>query len=198
MDFRAHLKKQLGFLERSCSSYDEGFMDEAIRIATIIRVLVHNTKSSTSLLKHLKATTINLTSSTIEPPPGAHLFIGLGMMSMNQQNGSKYEPALDTFPSNHYQVPVSKWWSQVVMIPKPRIKITRKSLVLSAANKDGGAHVDKKLNKEYEELSKEGAAGYFGYGDSSPLEPTKDVHLVSLRQLGWELLNSPELLELID
>jgi hypothetical protein len=51
MDFRAHLKRQLGYLERSCASYDSGYKDEAIRIATIIRVLMHNTGATTSLLK---------------------------------------------------------------------------------------------------------------------------------------------------
>ena len=39
VNFKEHLKRQLGFLERSCVSYDEGFHDEAIRIATLIKSL---------------------------------------------------------------------------------------------------------------------------------------------------------------
>src|SRR5258708_9428366 len=61
--FRQHLTKQLGFLARSCKSYDEGHIDEGIRIATVIRVLVHDTKNCVSLLKHLGATNINLAST---------------------------------------------------------------------------------------------------------------------------------------
>ena len=59
VDFKAHLAKQLRFLERSCKSYDAGFTDEAVRIATVIRVIIHQTGTSTPLLKHLGATTIN-------------------------------------------------------------------------------------------------------------------------------------------
>lgn len=64
MPFRNHLSKQLGFLGRSCEAYDAGYIDEAVRIATVIRVLVHDTNRSNSLLKHLGATTINLLSTT--------------------------------------------------------------------------------------------------------------------------------------
>ena len=52
-DFPTHLGRQLQFLHQSCASYDGGFFDEAIRMATVMRVLLHDTKHSTSLLKHL-------------------------------------------------------------------------------------------------------------------------------------------------
>jgi hypothetical protein len=64
-DFSKQLVRQLGFLQRSCADYDEGHTDESVRIATIIRVLIHDTRNSTSLLKHLSALSINL-SSTVE------------------------------------------------------------------------------------------------------------------------------------
>jgi hypothetical protein len=80
VDFKGHLTKQLGFLERSCQSYDAGISDEAIRIATVIRVIIHHTGASTSLLKHLGATTINLLSTTFEPSAQTVSFVGMGMM----------------------------------------------------------------------------------------------------------------------
>ena len=58
-----HLQKQLGFIERSCASFDAGFYDEAIRIAVSIRILLHDTKSSTSLLTLLGAKGITLRST---------------------------------------------------------------------------------------------------------------------------------------
>ena len=51
-----HLTEQIGFLLRSAESYDNGFTDEAKRLAVTIRVLVHDTGKSTSLLKQLKLT----------------------------------------------------------------------------------------------------------------------------------------------
>lgn len=42
------------------------------------------------------------------------------------------------------QIPVADWWEQVVYVSGNRIKASRRDLVLAAADKDGGAHVDKK------------------------------------------------------
>ena len=195
-DFRQHLKRQLGFLERSCASYDAGHKDEAIRIATIIRVLVHNTKASTSLLKHLNATTINLLSTTTEPSPQTVSFVGLGMMRVGGGK-SEYFPQLGDGPPINQPVPMSKWWDQVVMVLNGQ-RISRRDIVLAAANKDGGAHVDSKLSAEYEALAKYGAVGTFVYQTQGQRveAPIQDAHLVSLRQLGYELLHSPELLKL--
>jgi hypothetical protein len=61
---------------------------------------------------------------------------------------------------------------------------------------DGGTHVDNKLTPEYFALAKDGAAGTFVYSfDNQKVEELiTNAHLVSLRQIGYELLNSPELL----
>ena len=80
-----------------------------------------------------------------------------------------------------------------------RQRITRKDIVLAAANKDGGAHVDANLTDEYKALTKDGAVGCFVYETlGNRLEaPIRDAHLVSLRQIGCELLHSPELTKLV-
>lgn len=48
-----HLKEQIFFLQASSSSYDRGFMSEAKRLAVVIRVLVHDTPKSQSLLSQM-------------------------------------------------------------------------------------------------------------------------------------------------
>jgi len=58
MDFRKQLARQLQFLTHSCDLYDQEFLDEAIRIATIARVLLHHTydpvrnRGSIALIRH--------------------------------------------------------------------------------------------------------------------------------------------------
>ena len=47
------LRRQLTFLRNSAASYDGGYPEEALRIGVVIRVLLHDTKYSTSLLKQL-------------------------------------------------------------------------------------------------------------------------------------------------
>ena len=52
-ELRDHLCEQLHFLRASAASYDNGAEGEAKRLATTIRVLVHDTKKSKSLLLQL-------------------------------------------------------------------------------------------------------------------------------------------------
>lgn len=93
-------------------------------------------------------------------------------------------------------LPISEWWGQVVYIAGA-VRATRKSLVLAAANKDGGAHVDSALSKEYQVLMNTGEMGWFHYqAEDGPFRPIMDSHLMYLRQMGFELLNSPQLLDL--
>ncbi len=67
---------------RSCAAYDQGHIDEAVRIATLIRVLIHDTRNSISLLKHLDALGINLSStvSTMDRTRAVFLF-GMGRVA---------------------------------------------------------------------------------------------------------------------
>src|ERR1035437_4448378 len=52
-DFAAQLRRQIGFLERSCVTYDSGHHEEAVRIAVSLRVLFRDTPKSVSLRTHL-------------------------------------------------------------------------------------------------------------------------------------------------
>ena len=51
--FTDKLKEQLQFIKRSCDAYDQGAENEALRIATSLRVIFHNTTQSVSLMAHL-------------------------------------------------------------------------------------------------------------------------------------------------
>lgn len=195
-DFKAHLIRQLGFLWRSCDAYDRGHIDEAVRIATVIRVLIHDTPASTSLLNHLDAPHILLSSSVVTDPDIEPVFMsGMGRLTITSRETTR---RANTDPSTlQIQLTVPQWWNQVVYI-YGKIHATRKSLVLGAANKDGGAHVDAKLNKEYEALMLTGERGWFRYSPTSDhrFQPVMNEHFLYIRQMGFELMNSPELLAL--
>ena len=196
MEFKEYLEQQLGFLRRSCDSYDAGHTDEAIRIATTIRVLIHNTKSSTSLLKHLGALDIKLSSTVIgDHHSNSVMFMGMGRLSIVVGGSTTWKAA--TVPDAiKTQLPVSDWWNQVVYI-LGKTRASRKDLILAAANKDGGAHIDANLTTEYESLMTTGQRGFFHYtptNDMHNFQPVMDAHLVYLRQMGFEILSSPQLL----
>ena len=197
--FRIHLRQQLGFLQSSCRSYDMGFHDEAIRIATVIRVLIYDSARSISLLRNLNATNINLFTTYWEPPEKEYGYEIGYMFSMGVIGGGRragYRPNLEDFSSSSKTFPVDKWWNQIVFILNPKVKLSRKDIVLAAVNKDGGAHVDDNLTPEYEALMKEvWGTIIIRKGDETYKQPVENMHLVAIRTMGNELLKSPELLE---
>ncbi len=195
MDYRAHLVKQLGFLWRSCAAYDQGHTDEAIRIATVIRVVLHDTRRATSLLKHLDALNITLSTSVSTMDRSGTVFLfGMGRGTANA-SGMTWKANTDCTGIVR-QLSIEDWWNQVVFI-SGSTQATRKSLVLTAADRDGGAHVDSKLSAEYEALMTTGERGWFHYpGEDGAFRPIMDSHLMYIRQMGFELLNSPDLLDL--
>jgi hypothetical protein len=191
-DFKIQLQRQLGFLSRSAESYDSGYHDEAVRLATTIRVLLHDTRQSTSLLSHLKVkSSIKLLTTVSTPPlePGLFLFDGLTTMSLRG-----IEPSMSDFGEF---VSADAWWDQVVIVTGPKAWINRRLLVLGAANKDGGAHVDARLDQEYQQLldGMWAVAGRDARVETSI--PLTDHHFIAIRQLVHELLNSPDLIALV-
>jgi hypothetical protein len=205
VDFKAALGRQLGFLSRSCQSFDAGFHDEAIRIAQCLRVLMHNTKMQRSILAHMGAKNIMLTSTCLDiasklADPNSlafgsrpRMFNGMGRVSIGP-DGSQYFPKLGG-GMFRYDLPVENWWLQTVFILDPDTWVSRKNVVLSAADKDGGAHVDSTLTPYCERLIESGDPGYFA--DEHGLQtPISGHHYVALRQMGYELLSSPALIAL--
>jgi len=190
-DFKIQLQRQLGFLRRSAEIYDRGYHEEAVRLATTIRVMLHDTKASTSLLSHLGAKSSCTLLTTVSTPPlkpGLCLFDGLTTMSLHG-----IEP---NFGERGQFVSVADWWKQVVLVTRPRAWITRGLLVLGAANKDGGAHVDACLDHEYQQL----LDGMWTFvRRQGPFETSIQLtnhHFIAIRQLVHELLHSPDLITL--
>ena len=76
-DYLENLHEQLDFLIASCEKFDMGKFHYAKQIATQVRVLVHQTQDSTSLLTWLgKQNTMNF-CSTASLPKNAVYFISL-------------------------------------------------------------------------------------------------------------------------
>jgi hypothetical protein len=125
------------------------------------------------------------------------MFTGMGRVRFTGGKGVKWSANTDLNAIDRAIV-LADWWNQTVYI-HGSIRLTRKDIVLAAADKDGGAHVDSKLTTEYESLMNVGGNGFWRIADMNHpgvFHPIIDAHLVYLRQMGFELLNSPELLDL--
>jgi len=189
-----HLRRQLGFITRSCEMFDAGHLDEAIRVATAIRVLLHDTRKSVSLLTQLSVRdSLTLISTAVpepppELPPGLTKTFGMHIGAIRiGPEGSAHEPQCDQ-PGR--PLPALTWWGEALWVLDASTSVTRKDLVLAAVNKDGGAHVDdptpayiRLMEGPFDALVR------FSLAEGSPTRTA----LTSLRQLGFELLRSTTL-----
>jgi len=195
MNLKQEIAKQLNFIVSSCRLYDEGRSEEAIRIALAARVLFHETKQSHSLVRgHLGKQSIQLRSTTMLIMSAAPHF--LGFLGIDASTG-EFRAVLDE-TKRSVLLPLAAWWEvePILMLSKSTGEtVTRKQIILAAANKDGGAHVDPAKPTEYERLEA-------GMGITAMVK-TKDgkrlgvifrnANLAALRQIGHELLTSEEL-----
>ena len=106
----------------------------------------------------------------------------------------EYAPSLDDSPVRAY-IPLQRWWEQVVYVLSPELRLRRRDIVLTAANKDGGAHVDAELTPEYDALVRDGAFRgiclYIRHDKSVSVQPVTGAHLVALRQMGYKHAPQP-------
>jgi len=189
-EFKAHLKEQITFLSRSAAAFDEGFESEAKRMAVVIRIFIHDTKFSTSLLTHLKKKDILFYDTANEYDPyNLAPTIGLVCMQCGPEGAKYIAPLDDNIRVQNKKVPFEKWWEKIVIADTKGNKLTRKDLILSITNKDGGAHIDKKLDEDYANLIKLNTIGWKYF--SGELEGNmQGAELASVRQITYELLKS--------
>ena len=187
------LREQLSFIETSTVAYDQGRRHEALRIGTALRVLFHQTAQSASLLSQLNAEHVQLlsTAGADEPNAGTILFEGLARITSGPDH---FIPKLGD-GIKYANLPVEQWWNQAVLVADC-VRYSRKALALMAANKEGGAHVDPSLPSEHQKL----VDGFWQVSlrkDRTDMSLIPNHHYVYLRQLGFEVLTSSQLLGLL-
>lgn len=124
-------------LKRRCDEfYEEGAVIESASVATLVRVLVHDTAQSHSLLTQLGKKS---TAKFLESQSTGKLYIP-GIM-----NGFYGLHARTRLPFRAYResdmYDFDDWWTGQEFSVAGH-KFTRKDLILAFANQEGGAHVD--------------------------------------------------------
>lgn len=93
------------------------------------------------------------------------------------------------------------WWESDSITNADGTSVSRRRLVLGAAEQDGGAHVDPKLDRFYEELMQGewglGLTGDLTYNGPPPFEQgvtqyPKNGHLALIRQFAFEVLSTAD------
>ncbi len=193
-EFKIRFKEQLEFLKRSSESYDNGFISEAKRLSVIIRILLHNTKSQESLLTLLNRQNMSFYDTASDYDP-TNLAPTTGLVMMKFGGGkSGFIPPLDNGAPPRYakgKVSFDIWWNKIVIANKNKnIFMTRRDLILYVCNKDGGAHVDRKLDKAYADLTRFDSLGWKLVESGIEKDIGNDVVLASIRQISHEVIRS--------
>ena len=205
------LSQALELLQLNCKQFDEGSVVAAVQIATQLRVLVHDTNKSTSLLmqtgqknniqyvdssiKHRHSfsfwTIENVSYQTIIS--NGDIYVGLLRKKMTDGlNGNM--PTLDFAPlmgdnSRESQWgDFATWYTGQTMFEYRQLKMTRKDIICTLANKEGGAHVDLNYSDDYKYFKEPtmldiNINGVLARFNQNPV-------YVSVRQIAWELLES--------
>ncbi|HEY4083420.1 MAG TPA: hypothetical protein VGM81_22245 [Burkholderiaceae bacterium] len=201
---KQHLQAQLRYLTSSCEAYDKGDKEEAIRIAGVLRTMFHDRGTNISVLTHV----MNETKSSVRVlssirPLGPEVIQGGGLSWTVYTGGLGVEPTaiseplfLNDFRKVRRWLMVGDWWNEEIYrtFGQPGTSVTRAELCKIAADKDGAAHVDSKLPEKYLRLHKP-QMGMVINGVNIGF-PQTNQHFADLRQLGFEVLSSRDILDL--
>lgn len=155
------LRDQLHFIVNSAQSFDQGFAGEAKRLALTIRVLVHDTEASRSLLGQLGMKD-NVAFKDLSLPYDSYNLVahsGLTKIHIDQQQ-TRILPLFNDSPIPPRDLSFDEWWNGIVFVDQNGVQHSRRDLVLTLANQDGGGHVDPELDQEYVNLSRNNSLGY--------------------------------------
>lgn len=155
---RDKLEEQRHFLSKSIRDFVSGDLSEAVRLATAIRVLVHETGNSAPLLKQLTANYLQLDIMDMKPekqeklPPGImKATVMVVPVSFQITDGQLF---LNPDLSVQSRAPsiLGKWWERPSLVLPGSGGFSRKEIVLGLSNKEGGAHVDANITTKYRQL----------------------------------------------
>jgi hypothetical protein len=194
------LKEYIKLIAALCDSYDNENDIVVISIATAIRVLVHDTERSTSLLMYAGRKDGQYLSTCLRNPK-EQVHLGLVRrinVGVNDGRGgeAKYWPLCDeryfSIPNEDFALlPFDDWWKQRIFENQSSY-LTRKDLVLAVTNKDGGAHFDNEVDKRYDDFRKTWSGGSSLFGRRSGIKRGYDNIPIypAIRQIAFELLQS--------
>ena len=193
-DLEADLSEQLQFLASSGRAFDQGDLPESKRIALVIRVLVHDTAMSHSLLAQLgikdslawadSAPVIDNDPNIVGRSPG---LTSMGLGADGIAFSARHMDSIERSNTTRY-VSFSDWWERPVILDSNDAEFSRKELVLALVNKDGGAHLDR-LNAKTHALVHGNSAGFVRIDKAGGTsEPIPTPIYASVRTVAEELL----------
>jgi hypothetical protein len=152
----AMLREQMDLLRTSVRAFYEGNFAESLRIATTIRILVHETGMSKPLLTQARPDGLDLQikDNIAKTEPGEQEVFSFAV-GVRLGPGATVAPAVDLGSSHYTLNSIGAWWNRTALsFQSKRVQMiyTRKKVILTLANREGGAHVDPDEDPDYVRL----------------------------------------------
>lgn len=196
----ARLNEQLEFLDDSAQRFDDGKEAEYARLAVIVRVLVHDTKSSKSLLAQLG---VKHSLKYINTGPATDTRNLLSQQTLvlliggGEPNTKAFEAPLDKERARQERISprlgFGQWWKMGVILEPQKLDpnadrkgFSRADLILTVSNKEGGAHIDPDIPEEWYRLTRENSMGWERFWGPIVIPAGSPVP-ASIRQVSYEL-----------
>lgn len=196
-DFLQDLTEQIYFLRKSARDYDNGDFIEAKKMSVNLRNLLHDTRGqTTSVLTHLGKKNIKFYDTSLEDNPSNLLPLNGMICHKVQVDPGKptivtYKAPLDKGEPSRYirgKVNFNAWWNRKIIDDKSGNRLTRRKLVLTTCQQDGGAHVDAEIIENYVKALKTfNVIPISSTGEGIILS---NVIYASIRQITYEVLKS--------
>lgn len=193
---RARLREQIELLEIGCRNYDDGLRAAALNLATTIRVLVHDTKRSTSLLAQLgRKHAMRWCDDSSGLMPGN--LLPESTMTMGRivaGSGGSTVPRLGDGPGERRWLGFDDWWRRPAIRHPARSSheddtvLSAKDVVLGLTNKLGGAHVDPSGGAEELQRAVGNALGWMAVSGQTETPFAGSALHASARHIAYEVL----------
>ncbi|MCA0351994.1 MAG: SEC-C domain-containing protein [Chloroflexi bacterium] len=187
-ELESQLEDHLHFLQKSCQDFDNGDEREAKRISITLRILLHSTRTSHSLLDQLGRKNISFYDTSTDDYKG-NLSIYKGLTAEQLiPGGIVYKARLQKLRSSRW-TKFDEWWTKIIMDNRKGLTFSRRDFVLYVADQDGGAHVDPAIDERYVELSRKNPMQLF-IAVNANQEPVTHIERVTIRQIAHEVLGT--------
>jgi hypothetical protein len=190
------LEIQCSAIRASSEAYDAGEWWEALRLATAIYIVVHDSgKRTTSILTQLgiRGRLRFVASGFRYSPRNVLRETHLLSTRVYGDGTAEYRPLLDGAAWPARSIQFGEWWEKELIFRDGQFSLTRKSLTFSLRNQEGGAHLDPTVtDPNYLRFAKEQLTTPYVVAHGSPPKPILGAELASMRQIAWELLKTLE------
>ena len=180
-------------MKASALEYDNGHIEEAKRLATSIRVLVHDTHNSISLLSQLGKKSILFYDSANDYEPDNILTQSSLLVIIMGPEEAKYIAPLDKFENRktYRKRSFNNWRNRVYIFKDKNGELfSRKDIVLGVADTDGGAHVDPQLKQNYTNISRFNSLAFRYVNKNGEDKPLPSPIPSAIRQITHEVLKT--------